>query len=264
VFGGKLADPNFGAPGTNVVVLPSNRPRAMAPWWHTLIVLVILLGASISQANTLPETVARHGRVPLYASTMIFEWALVAFVWLAMRRRKVPMREVVGGRWQTPEDFLFDVAIAAAFWITSVIVLGAVRYALGMVSLNAAENAKKVKEISQQLDFLIPRSTGEVAAFVALVITAGFCEEVIYRGYLQRQFHAWTGVVAVGVIVQGLLFGASHGYQGIKFMITIAVFGIMFGILAAWRKSLRPGMMAHAWQDLLSGVLLRFLPKLAR
>jgi membrane protease YdiL (CAAX protease family) len=87
---------------------------------------------------------------------------------------------------------------------------------------------------------------------------------VIYRGYLQRQFHAWTGVVAVGVIVQGLLFGASHGYQGIKFMITIAVFGIMFGILAAWRKSLRPGMMAHAWQDLLSGVLLRFLPKLAR
>jgi hypothetical protein len=46
-------------------------------------------------------------------------------------------------------------------------------------------------------------------------------------------------------------------------MVLIAAYGCLFGILAAWRKSLRPGMMAHAWQDLLSGILLKIAMKLA-
>lgn len=29
--------------------------------------------------------------------------------------------------------------------------------------------------------------------------------------------------------------------------------GALYGSLALWRKSLRPGMMAHAWSDILSG-----------
>jgi hypothetical protein len=36
--------------------------------------------------------------------------------------------------------------------------------------------------------------------------------------------------------------------------VKIAIFGAMYGLLAIWRKSLRPGMMAHAWSDILSGI----------
>ena len=35
----------------------------------------------------------------------------------------------------------------------------------------------------------------------------------------------------------------------------------MFGVLAYWRRSLRPGMMAHAGNDAIVGLLLRLLPK---
>jgi hypothetical protein len=38
-------------------------------------------------------------------------------------------------------------------------------------------------------------------------------------------------------------------------MILIALYGAMFGILANWRGSVRPGMIAHAWNDSLNGVL---------
>ena len=41
-------------------------------------------------------------------------------------------------------------------------------------------------------------------------------------------------------------------------MIVIGIFGAFFGILAHFRKSLRPGMMAHAFQDSLSGIALFF------
>jgi hypothetical protein len=44
-------------------------------------------------------------------------------------------------------------------------------------------------------------------------------------------------------------------YQGFKGVITISVYGAMFGVLAAVRKSLRPGMMQHAGQDIFSGIV---------
>jgi hypothetical protein len=33
----------------------------------------------------------------------------------------------------------------------------------------------------------------------------------------------------------------------------ITTLGALYGSLAPWRKSLRPGMMAHAWSDILNG-----------
>ncbi len=60
-----------------------------------------------------------------------------------------------------------------------------------------------------------------------------------------------------GIVVQGIAFGAAHGYQGWKFMLLIAVYGSMFGLLAHGRRSLRPGMITHFVQDGLGGLLAR-------
>jgi membrane protease YdiL (CAAX protease family) len=40
--------------------------------------------------------------------------------------------------------------------------------------------------------------------------TAGFSEELIFRGYLTRQFDAWTGSLVFAVILQGIVFGLAH------------------------------------------------------
>jgi membrane protease YdiL (CAAX protease family) len=58
-----------------------------------------------------------------------------------------------------------------------------------------------------------------------------------------------------------LVFGAAHLYQGGKAVIVISVYGAMFGILAAMRKSLRPGIMQHTAQDAMSGIAGMFLTK---
>ncbi|PYX43065.1 MAG: CPBP family intramembrane metalloprotease [Acidobacteria bacterium] len=77
----------------------------------------------------------------------------------------------------------------------------------------------------------------------------------MFRGYLQGQFTAWTGSAYAGLVLQALVFGLAHGYQGARLMTVIAVFGCLFGLLAQWRQSLRPGMIAHFLQDA-SAVLL--------
>jgi len=89
-------------------------------------------------------------------------------------------------------------------------------------------------------------------------VTAGFCEEIIFRSYFQKQFAALAKSAVVGIVVQGLIFGGSHAYEGWQKMVQIAVFGFLFGVLAWWRKSLRPGMMTHFAQDSVAGVFGRW------
>jgi len=47
-------------------------------------------------------------------------------------------------------------------------------------------------------------------------------------------------------------------------MFLIFIYGAMFGTLAILRKSLRPGMMAHAWHDSFEGVILVVADKLVK
>ena len=108
---------------------------------------------------------------------------------------------------------------------------------------------------NQAIRNLIPQSPIEVVFFLATSLTAGFCEELIYRGYLQRQFTALTHAATGGILLQAIVFALSHGYQGWKYVLLITVLAAMLGLLAHWRKSLRPGMIAHALQDGISGIV---------
>jgi membrane protease YdiL (CAAX protease family) len=109
--------------------------------------------------------------------------------------------------------------------------------------------------------FLLPQTPAEMVVWVVLATSAGFCEELIFRGYLQRQFLALTQSAAAAVALQGIVFGLGHLYQGGRAAIVISVYGAMFGALAVMRKSLRPGMMQHATQDTVSGIAAHFLAK---
>jgi hypothetical protein len=105
---------------------------------------------------------------------------------------------------------------------------------------------------------MLPKTWIELIAWVFLSITGGFCEEVIFRGYLQRQLSALTHSVVIGIVIQALVFGLAHGYQGWKLMSLITLYGACFGVLAHWRRSLRPGIIGHALQDIAGGFLARF------
>jgi hypothetical protein len=102
---------------------------------------------------------------------------------------------------------------------------------------------------------MLPQRGIELTFWIALSVTAGICEETIFRGYLQRQFMALTKSAPAGILLSAATFGGAHAYQGFRMMILIALYGAMFGILAYWRGSVRPAMIAHAWQDSLNGVL---------
>jgi membrane protease YdiL (CAAX protease family) len=229
--------------------VPTGRPldSAVAPAWHTAIVLFALLGLSSIGAHVdLRSIFGMHGRLLSYLFVMAFEWTTVAFIGWGLKRRGLRLFDVVGGRWARAGDVFRDLGIGIAF----ILIIGGAVQGLGSLF--------KIAPPQGMLEML-PQTWIEIIAWIPVSMTGGFCEEVIFRGYLQRQFSSFTHSLTGGIVFQALAFGLAHGYQGWKLMSLIAIYGAGFGLLAHWRHSLRPGMIGHALQDTAGGLLARLL-----
>jgi membrane protease YdiL (CAAX protease family) len=225
---------------------------AVAPGWHTVLFLVFLLAFAAADTVQIGRGTPEHvNRMVLYVSSIILELAMVGYVWLfGLRLRGKHMRDLIGGRWERAADFFRDVGVALVFW-------GVVLLALVTINIILRQNPTALKAMK----LLMPQTGAEMIGWVLLSVTAGFSEEFLFRGYLQRQFLALTGKQGVAVALQAVVFGAAHSYQGWKGVVTITVYGALFGALAVMRKSLRPGMMQHAAQDTLTGIVVSLLSK---
>jgi len=230
------------------------RPPQIASWRH--FVGFLLIGAGVVALGFLaqhaptggsPGTSSGHlGRhsqaIHIYLAAILMDWVLLYYCWVGVRRRGGNLKTLSGGRWTSWKSVATDVGIAVPFWVLWEGAAYGVHWLLGPSS-------------ARSVDSLLPQSLLEILIWIATSMTAGICEEMVFRGYVQRQFHALTGSVVMAVLAQGLGFGLFHSYQGWKNVIVICVLGVLFGILAAWRRNLRTNIIVHAWADVWSGWL---------
>jgi membrane protease YdiL (CAAX protease family) len=225
----------------------AEQTKPVAPWWHTILLsaffLILAMAGLIFQSNASSQNGAlfRHpNMVPLYITLIAFQCGLLYYVWkIGLRRRGAALRELIGGRWSGAKDVLIDLGLAVGLWLVWMIFLSLWTRLLG------SGHAVSIRS-------LMPQQPAEVALWVLLSISAGFCEEVVFRGYFLRQFAALTHSTWIALLMQALLFGISHGYQGLDSTVKITIYGGLFGLMAVWRRSLRPGIAAHALTDILA------------
>lgn len=237
---------------------PLNLTQQVAPWWHTILLIVVIVGVSVLGAFvSTPKNYAVH-HIPNYLFIILQEWLMLAFVWWGLRMRRVPLSALLGERHRGWRGFGRDVAFAAVFWIMALFVLGVVSAIL--LKLHIGSTSSPIKIIN-----LAPRNLVEFAVWACVCFSAGVCEELLFRGYLLRQFSSIRGAIWIGVLCSSIIFGCGHGYEGIANMIKITIFGILFCLLLLKTKSIRPGMIAHGWFDFFTAVqvgLLRHFHKL--
>jgi uncharacterized protein len=223
--------------------------KFVAPRWHTALLVALFFALTVSgalfqrQAQARPGTVPEYPNVlPLYLSLIAMEWGLFLYVWKGgLRRTGTKLRDIIGGRWRGPADIAVDACLAAGLWIAWTIVEKGIDRWL-------------IPSHGASIQPFLPRRASEILLWVGVSVSAGICEELVFRGYFQRQFAAFTSSRWIALFLQAALFGLAHGYQGWEACFKIAVYGAMFGLLALWRGSLRPGMIAHSGSDILSGI----------
>lgn len=224
--------------------------RPVAPWWHTTLLLApILLFSFLGGQRAEHRAIGQH-HVQQYTVTLVWEWALAAVVFWGIRMRRIPLRQLLGIRRVSPREWRTDLVLAAVFWIAASAILAVIGVLLHFARFSVPE-----KTLAQ----LAPQNTLELTLWILLSISAGICEELVFRGYLLQQFASVGNQLWIGVLASSLLFGIAHGYEGVAGIIAITAYGAMFCVLAILRGSLRPGMMAHAWHDIFSGIALMLL-----
>lgn len=225
--------------------------KLIAPLWHTILLVLILLGLSagsylssrrfVSQ-NPIAGAAPSATRLATYAATLVQEWLLFWFVlWGWRMRTHTTVRQQIAVR-PEKDALVRDIGIAAAAWGAAAIVNGILNFLL---------HPKGMQVVLK----LVPHNAAELALWIPVAASAGFCEEYIFRGYFQQQFSGLTGSAWVAVIIQAVFFGLVHGYQGAASMLVIFCLGLIFGIVTKLRKSLRPTMIAHGWTDFFAGII---------
>jgi membrane protease YdiL (CAAX protease family) len=233
-------------------------PEQIASWVH--LIGFFLIGAGVvvfglwaqhapsGGGGATTGQLASHGSaIPVYISAIFMDWALLYFCWVGVHRRGGSLWALSGGRWRSWKSVAADLGIALPFWG----IWEGAAYGVHWLEYPRVQGAGAAKTV----DSLLPQSLVEILLWIAVSATAGICEEMVFRGYLQRQFHALTKSIVAAVLGQGLVFGFFHFYQGWRNVVVISVLGVLYGALAAWRGNLRANIVVHAWTDFWEGWL---------
>ena len=99
---------------------------------------------------------------------------------------------------------------------------------------------------------LLPRTALERRLFTVVGVTAGVCEEWLYRGFFLAVVAALAGGLPTGllVLVAAVAFGLAHAYQGLVGVVTTGLLGGIMAAVYLQTGSLLLPVLLHAVIDL--------------
>lgn len=100
---------------------------------------------------------------------------------------------------------------------------------------------------------ILPGRREEWPGFASLAITAGICEELLFRGFVTWWLAHLLPVFWMVIVAQALLFGLAHAYQGPRGVLTTGAVGLLMGGVVWISGSLWAAMILHALIDLQAG-----------
>jgi len=190
-----------------------------------------------------PEVTSAE-RLSLYRSTIAFQWFAVGVAGWRAWARGYSLQQL--GLVFQRRGLLVAVAVLG----------GAILSALHWVNLRRmGRTSSKARELIQQMaERILPRSKPEVATFLVLALTAGVCEEFLYRGFAMAALSRAGLPTWTVILTSAILFGLAHLYQGRGGLVGTLLLGAIFGGLRAATGSLLPPMVWHAMIDIVAGV----------
>jgi uncharacterized protein len=219
------------------------------PWdvWLIFLVLGVIVpwrGRVRLRALMAKPRVEPSERVALYASTIAFQWVAVGVAgWRAWARgfTASQLGLVLHDRWKIVAAAVLGAGILATLqWLN-----------LRRMGRLETKTRAALRALAQRI---LPQSPMESLPFFALAVTAGLCEEFLYRGFALAAFTRAGLPTWTVVLLSAILFGLAHLYQGRSGLLGTTILGLLFGIARIAYDSLVPVIVWHIAVDVVAGV----------
>lgn len=171
------------------------------------------------------------------------QWGLVALVLLYMLIVGRDMAEI-------GLTMHLDWKMVVALMATGAIVV--FFFYQGWLLTKSTEAQYKVRQQVRRISPIIPRNFRQLAGFILLAVTAGICEEILFRGFLINYLNMYTNIYSAA-LVSSIVFGIAHAYQGPRGMLQGMIAGIVFAGLYLFSGSLLAPIVLHAIVDIHGG-----------
>ena len=183
-------------------------------------------------------------RLSLYASTIAFQWVAVVIAgWRAWAHGFTSLElGLVVSDWA---------AIAALSVLGTVLIVVLQWLNLRRMGRSASRFRAPLQAVAERI---LPQSRMELIPFFALAVTAGVCEEFLYRGFAMAAFLRCGLPAWIAVVASSLLFGLAHLYQGKGGLAATTILGLLFGATRIVVVSLIPVICWHIGVDMIAGV----------
>lgn len=121
-----------------------------------------------------------------------------------------------------------------------------------VIALWSQKIRAKAGKAAMKLSFLLPSTAAERSWWWLVCITAGICEEVVYRGFLLHYLHLQPLHLNLtwALLASSIIFGIAHLYQGVAGAVQTTVIGFVLGAIFLVTGSLLIPIVVHAVMDL--------------
>ena len=225
--------------------MPTSLDIAFAIGFSTVIVAAELLYFDKRLKSQVAAGVSSARRTA-YRYLVFGEWGLTTIALLLWAR--------AGRPWNTlglvpPQDW----RLVPGILITALMVAFTIRQFRAVQHLGARGRAALRGRLGG-MEFFLPHTPAENRWFFVLSLTAGFCEELLYRGFLTWIVASYVGLpAAIGVVV--VAFGLAHASLGRSGAIRAGLTGLAMSLIVVLTGWLVPAMIAHALIDMGAGEL---------
>ena len=179
------------------------------------------------------------------------EWVLLGLVIAGIHRRRAFLVRAFRNRART---FIESVGLGAAVYVAGFVAIALVGSMLYFTPLFHKRNEAAIAAIA-------PHTPLEFLLWFGVSLSAGICEELVFRGYLLQQLNAWMRRPVLSIFLGALLFGSVHLYEGLGAILPLAALALVYGfVVQRFKGDLRAVVVAHTLQDFIVALLLLARP----
>ena len=233
---------------------PDGKLLPIAHWLHTVALLSLFIVTTVfTEHRAATRQLGHTSLIPSYLASIAAEWVLLGLVIAGIYRRREFLAQAFLNR---SRSFLESIGLGAAVYVVGFMAIALVSSVLYFTPLFHKRNEAAITAMA-------PHTPLQLLVWFGLSLSAGLCEELIFRGYLLQQLSAWTQRPIVSIFLGALLFGSVHLYEGLGAILPLAALALVFGfVVHRFKGDLRAVVVAHTLQDFLVALLLLARPYL--